>query len=220
MKVLALETATDLVGAALSRDGSVVERSHLGGRALAGCTLAEVDAVAVDIGPGLFTGLRVGVATAKALGQSLGRGVLPVSSLDVLAAGLLFAFQQELHVDRQLAGGLQQPFHGFDLNVDLPFVIAGAAREDIVAADFHPIRLASNSRVGDQLSRGDVVLPPVPGTSNVQLSVVERLDESLAEIPSLVDTGVPKGSNDPPVMKQRNAFFTEPDRFMTVFRQF
>ena len=42
-------------------------------------------------GPGLFTGLRVGVATAKALGQALGAGVLGVSSLDVLAAGAVEA---------------------------------------------------------------------------------------------------------------------------------
>jgi tRNA threonylcarbamoyladenosine biosynthesis protein TsaB len=99
--LLALETATDLVGAALLRDGSVAERSHLGGRAhaellapaieevcaLSGCTLGDLDALAVDVGPGLFTGLRVGVATAKALGQALSLGVLAVSSLDILAAG-------------------------------------------------------------------------------------------------------------------------------------
>ena len=53
---------------------------------MSGCTIAEVDRIAVDIGPGLFTGLRVGVATAKALAQALGIGVLGVSSLDVLAA--------------------------------------------------------------------------------------------------------------------------------------
>ena len=100
MNVLALETATDLVGAAVVRDGSLAERSHLGGRAhaellapaieevcaLSGCALGDLDALAVDIGPGLFTGLRVGVATAKALGQALSLGVLGVSSLDVLAA--------------------------------------------------------------------------------------------------------------------------------------
>ncbi len=106
MTLLALETATDLVGAALLRDdGGVAERSHLGGRAhaellapaieevcaLSGCTLEDVDTVAVDVGPGLFTGLRVGVATAKALGQALGVGVLGVSSLDVLAAGAVEA---------------------------------------------------------------------------------------------------------------------------------
>jgi tRNA threonylcarbamoyladenosine biosynthesis protein TsaB len=102
MMLLALESATDLVGAALLRpDGAVAERTHLGGRAHAellapsieevcmasGCTLAEVDALAVDVGPGLFTGLRVGVATAKALGQSLGLGIIGATSLDVLAAG-------------------------------------------------------------------------------------------------------------------------------------
>jgi len=99
--LLAIETATDMVGAALLRDdGAGAERMHLGGRAHAellapaieevcaasGCTVADVDVVAVDVGPGLFTGLRVGVATAKALAQALGIGVLGVGSLDVLAA--------------------------------------------------------------------------------------------------------------------------------------
>jgi tRNA threonylcarbamoyladenosine biosynthesis protein TsaB len=100
--LLAIETATDTVGAALlSDDGGVVERVHEGGRAHAellapsieevcaasGCLVTDIDVVAVDVGPGLFTGLRVGVATAKALGQSLSVGVLGVGSLDILAAG-------------------------------------------------------------------------------------------------------------------------------------
>jgi tRNA threonylcarbamoyladenosine biosynthesis protein TsaB len=99
--LLAIETATDMVGAAVLReDGAGAERMHLGGRAHAellapaieevcaasGCTVADIDLVAVDVGPGLFTGLRVGVATAKALAQALGIGVLGVGSLDVLAA--------------------------------------------------------------------------------------------------------------------------------------
>jgi tRNA threonylcarbamoyladenosine biosynthesis protein TsaB len=99
--LLAIETATDMVGAALLRDdGGGAERMHFGGRAhaellapaieevcaVSGCSVADVDVVAVDVGPGLFTGLRVGVATAKALAQALGIGVLGVGSLDVLAA--------------------------------------------------------------------------------------------------------------------------------------
>ncbi len=102
MTLLALESATDLVGAAVLRDdGAVAERTHVGGRAhgellapsieevcaLSGCTLDDIDALAVDVGPGLFTGLRVGVATAKALGQALGIGIVGITSLDVLAAG-------------------------------------------------------------------------------------------------------------------------------------
>ena len=43
--------------------------------------------MAVDIGPGLFTGLRVGVAAAKGLAQSLGIGVIGATSLDILTAG-------------------------------------------------------------------------------------------------------------------------------------
>ena len=41
--------------------------------------------VAVDLGPGLFTGLRVGIATAKAIAQALRVPMIGVSSLDLLA---------------------------------------------------------------------------------------------------------------------------------------
>jgi tRNA threonylcarbamoyladenosine biosynthesis protein TsaB len=104
MIVLALESATDLVGAALLGEGPPGPPvTETGGRrhaeALAPAVqqvcqdadvpLAAVDVIAVDVGPGLFTGLRVGVATAKALGQGLGIGVVGVGSLDILAAAAL-----------------------------------------------------------------------------------------------------------------------------------
>jgi tRNA threonylcarbamoyladenosine biosynthesis protein TsaB len=47
--------------------------------------LSEISAIAVDVGPGLFTGLRVGVATAKAMASALRVPMLGVTSLDLLA---------------------------------------------------------------------------------------------------------------------------------------
>ena len=103
--ILALETATTACSAALcAADGSVVaEALSLDGPAhagrllpgvyevfeVAGVTWDEISAVVVGLGPGAFTGLRIGIATARALAQADGRmGLLGVPTAAALALAL------------------------------------------------------------------------------------------------------------------------------------
>lgn len=53
----------------------------------AGLQFTDLQRIGVGVGPGTFTGLRIGVATARALAQSSGAELAAVSTLDVLAAG-------------------------------------------------------------------------------------------------------------------------------------
>jgi len=99
MVVLGIDTATTTASVGVRRHGidcaeqSQETRSHaatlldLIDRTLsdAEIRMAEVDAVAVSLGPGSFTGLRVGLSTAKGLAYAVGAKLAGVSTLEALA---------------------------------------------------------------------------------------------------------------------------------------
>lgn len=135
MLILGIETATQQVGCAIGGHEGVLASSHArrGQRHAellapmietvsrqAAVSLDEIGAVAVDLGPGLFTGLRVGIATAKALAYALQVPMIGVTSLDLLAfplrhsdrliAAVIDARRGEVYsaLYRQVPGGLQR----------------------------------------------------------------------------------------------------------------
>lgn len=105
MLILGIESATTQVGCAIGGHEGVLASAHSNRakrhaefltpqidfvRRQARVELSEISVVAIDIGPGLFTGLRVGIASGMALAHALGVPMLGVTSLDLLAFPVRF----------------------------------------------------------------------------------------------------------------------------------
>jgi tRNA threonylcarbamoyladenosine biosynthesis protein TsaB len=133
MRILAVDTTTARGSVALTfgndRAGSVCVSSAAGHsrwileaismllRSFGG-SLQDLDALAVTVGPGSFTGLRVGMATVQGLALGAGRPVVGLSSLDVLASlapesapvvALVDAWREEVYAAAYIAGRLEDP---------------------------------------------------------------------------------------------------------------
>ena len=106
MLILGIETATQQVSVAIGGHEGVLGQIEVArGRRHAeiltpaieflcrqtDVEISEFGAIAVDVGPGLFTGMRVGLAAAKAMAQALRVPMIGISSLDLLAFPLRYA---------------------------------------------------------------------------------------------------------------------------------
>jgi tRNA threonylcarbamoyladenosine biosynthesis protein TsaB len=165
--ILGIESATETVGCALgSFEGVLACFESSKGRRHAEtlapaiefiCRQAQVElsdlgAIAVDVGPGLFTGLRVGIATAKAMAQALRIPIIGIPSLDLLAfpvrftpkliAAVVDARRGEVFYAfyRQVPGGVQRIS---EYQVGKPDELAGelqALGQDVLAVGDGAIR--------------------------------------------------------------------------------
>jgi tRNA threonylcarbamoyladenosine biosynthesis protein TsaB len=105
--ILQIETATQVCSAALSQNGKTVavkelqaNNIHAGSLTLfiqdvmsvAGMSYSQLDAISVSKGPGSYTGLRIGVSTAKGLCFALDKPLIAIPTLNMMAKGFLKAY--------------------------------------------------------------------------------------------------------------------------------
>ena len=163
--ILSIETATAAGSVALHHNGVLRSafymhnsHSHSGSIAPAiqfimneaGVTLQELDAIAVGSGPGSYTGLRIGMSTAKGLCYSLGKPLIAIPTLQLMAAGMRDATTTEALLMPMLDARRMEVFTAL-YNTDLeevkaakPFVLTDEASQAEWFEGVNPIIIAGD----------------------------------------------------------------------------
>ncbi len=180
MQLLGIDTSTSRVSVAIGGDGDLLGEVALGtptprhAEQLApairylcdetGVELRQLAAIAVGVGPGLFTGLRVGVTTAKAMAQGLRIPVVCVPSLDLVAYPLRYT-------QRLVAAVLEARRHEvyYALYLPVPGGVQRVSGYEIGSPD---------DLVGELEARGDEVLIAGEGAlrSREQFASLDRAE--------------------------------------------
>ncbi len=208
MLILGITTSTMQVGCAIGGHEGVLAQIHSSRgkrhaetltpsidflRQQARIDLDEIGCVAVDVGPGLFTGLRVGVAAGKAMAHALRIPMVGVASLDLVAfpvrwsprlvVGAIDARRSELFTAtyRQVPGGIQrlseyQVTSPDDLAVDLE-----ASGEDVLLVGDGALRYHDAFADLSRVELGDQGLAHPSAASLVQLAHAKALREDFVQ---------------------------------------
>ena len=145
-RLILIETSTALCSAALAEDGvitayreSSAPKAHASLTAVfiqemleeKGLTIADCDAVCVSKGPGSYTGLRVGVSTAKGLCFGSGKPLIAIGTLDILTAQA-----QEASPETGIANPSETVIAGLTGNPPHIVPMIDARRMEVYAATF------------------------------------------------------------------------------------
>ena len=143
MKILAIESSSLVASAAVLEDDIIKAEYVLNNKKTHSQTLlpmidevlrhseteaSEVDAVAVSSGPGSFTGLRIGAATAKGIGMALNKPLIAVPTLDMTAYNL---YKSPALICPMMDARRNQVYTGFYKNNNSFEVIKSAFASDI-----------------------------------------------------------------------------------------
>jgi tRNA threonylcarbamoyladenosine biosynthesis protein TsaB len=197
MRLLAVETSTLTGAVALLEAGSVVAESRVsvavthGERLMAAIDgvlraarwdLSDVEAFAVALGPGSFTGLRIGLSTVKGLAFATGKPVVGVPTLDALAWALPFCAYPVCPVldakKNEVYAGLYRTLEGRLEVLEAPRAVSPATlAEELRAGTEGPLVF-----VGDAVAPFATVLTEILGTR-------ARLAPADLRLPSAVTVG-------------------------------
>lgn len=220
MNVLGFDTSTAAPSACLLRDDGqafevIPSDEHLLGppgharelmpsvakvMADAGLGYEDLDAIAVGVGPGTFTGLRIGVATARALAHAEGIAVHPVSSLAALARGI--DAEHRLPLIDAKRGELFAALYEGDEEVWPPFAATpDQLVERVRKATINPLAAGDGSlRFREQLEAGGISASPA-GAHAVRGLHICRLAAHVPAVPP--EAVLPNYLREPDAKPQR-----------------
>jgi len=123
-RILNIETATPLCSVVLSDDGKILsiretleEKSHAAQLAVfineilneTGTTIKDLHAIAVGKGPGSYTGLRIGISTAKGICYGANLPLIATGTLDIMTMQVMHTYSEQIHQWLNIPGTLLCP---------------------------------------------------------------------------------------------------------------
>jgi tRNA threonylcarbamoyladenosine biosynthesis protein TsaB len=217
--VLAIETATPAASVALAEERRIVATASRDDRRghsafivsaidfcfdQAGWVPGDLDAIVVDIGPGLYTGIRVGLATAQGIAGAVGVPIVPAVSLDAMAYRAATGHRHILSIvdvrRGEFAAGWYQPVPGGVVKDGPP---------ELVTPEI--LRAMLQSDPGDVLVVGDVEGLPEGTLRGLHRVRAGRPRHPQAEVLVEVAAGILDKDEAPHPDEIRPLYLREPD---------